>query len=959
MKPLDPQSNDHPRRGGAAAGLLALLALWLAVGCSPLRLLAPNQRLLTKVTIESRGLSAAQQERLLTLVQQKPNRNLPLPRLAIYQLGHSFYDSARIKRHLARIRARSDSAVAKAGTDSARVGRLATRRDRLLARKRTALEKGNSIMRLGEPPVLYDPTLSTRTVEQLKTYLHAQGYFRAQASYSDTAQAKRSPGGVVRNLLGRKPGRTAPLHDSLTGQRLHRRVAVTYRVQEGPAFTLSQLARIVPDSGVARVMAHSQGAALLHRGDAYNEDAIGLERQRLETLLKNAGYYDFRAQLITFEADTSFEKQQVRLRMLVASPPGGLRRYRLRQVTLLTDVSRTRALRATAGDTARPGGRRPRPQLGADTATARLAPNANRTGRISTANLPAGVTPAAVSDSLTASRLRRAGSRAAPRDTVRQDSVLIASRGPLEISSKVLVRQVPLRPGQLYNLTRTQRAQRQLSALDMFQFNTVTYRKVAADSRVSFDNVARDTTGADATPADTLRPALGPARPANPQASPAGYLDATITTSPSPRFSETTEFGGTYVADRVGPFGNLRLKWRNPFGGAEVLELSARAGLEGQLARLGDVASTGSYYTLQYGASAALVVPQFLVPFGLGNFLRNDQPRTRFSISNNYTRTPYYTRSNTEATFDYLWQTSVYQQYIFTPVDIGIVSTPFVSQTYQENLQYLRDNFGSPLYQSFRSIYEPSFSFTSLYNSNDINQTRSAHYFRWFVELGGLTRGLYRDAGWFEKTGLSVYNFYKITADYRRYYKLSPTTYLAWRLNGGVAQALTATPPAQTGDSEYIIPYDKFLFAGGSNSVRAWSPRRLGIGSYATIKADGTRDYITEQPGNVLLEGSVEYRFPLYSFIKGALFTDFGNVWSLQPDDRRVGSQFKLDSFYKQLAVASGFGLRMDFTFIILRFDIATKVYDPTVADAPWRLREALRTTTNQTIINVGIGYPF
>ncbi|NML64513.1 BamA/TamA family outer membrane protein [Hymenobacter sp. RP-2-7] len=960
---MDPQSNDHPRRRGAAGGrgLLALVALWLAVGCSPLRLLAPNERLLTKVTIESDGLTTAQQERMLTLVQQKPNRNLPLPRLAIYQLGHSFYDSARIKRHIARIQAKYADKIAQAGTDSARVGRLADRRDRRLARKRTALNKGNAIMRLGEPPVLYDPTLSARTVEQLKTYLHSQGYFRAQVSYFDTARAKRSPGGIVRNLLGSKPVRATPLRDSLTGQRLYRRVAVTYEVKEGPEFTLSQLARIVPDSGVARVIAQSQTDALLHRGDAYNEDAIGLERQRLETLLKNAGYYDFRAQLISFEADTSFEKQQVRLRMLLASPPGGLRRYRLRQVTLLTDVSRARALRATAGDTARLGRRSYRQQLAADTAAARVATNANRTGRISTANLPAGVTPAAVSDSMTASRLRRTGRRVAPRDTVRQDSVLIASRGPLEISPKVLVRQVPLRPGQLYNLTRTQRAQRQLSALDMFQFNTVTYRKVAADSRVSFDNVARDTTNADVALADTLRPALGPPRPPAALESPTGFLDATITTSPSPRFSETTEFGGTYVADKVGPFGNLRLKWRNPFGGAEVLELSARAGLEGQLARLdlNDATNTSSLYTLQYGASAALVVPQFLVPFGLGNFLRNDQPRTRFSVSNNYTKTPYYTRSNTEATLDYLWQPSVYQQYIFTPLDIGIVSTPFVSEAYQAQLDTLRIKFGSPLYQSFRNIYEPSFSFSSIFNSNDINQTRSAHYFRWFVELGGLTRGLYRDAGWFKDTGLSVYNFYKVTADYRQYYKLSPTTYLAWRLNGGIAQALTATPPAQAGDSEYIIPYDKFLFAGGSNSVRAWAPRRLGIGSFATTKPDGTRDYVTEQPGNVLLEGSVEYRFPLYSFINGAVFTDFGNVWSLQPDDRRPGAKFQLDSFYKQFAVASGFGLRMDFTFIILRFDIATKVYDPTVPDAPWRLREAIRTTTNQTIINVGIGYPF
>ncbi|QKG52546.1 BamA/TamA family outer membrane protein [Hymenobacter sp. BRD67] len=141
--------------------------------------------------------------------------------------------------------------------------------------------------------------------------------------------------------------------------------------------------------------------------------------------------------------------------------------------------------------------------------------------------------------------------------------------------------------------------------------------------------------------------------------------------------------------------------------------------------------------------------------------------------------------------------------------------------------------------------------------------------------------------------------------------------------------------------------------------MRAWAPRRLGTGSYATRFADGTRDYYTEQPGEVLLEGSAEYRFPVYSFIKGALFTDFGNVWTLQPDAARPGAEFLVNRFYKQFAVGSGFGIRMDFTFLILRFDIATKVYDPTEQGQPWRLGNALRHTDNQTVVNVGLGYPF
>jgi outer membrane protein assembly factor BamA len=937
--------------------LLSLGALLVAVGCSPLRLLQPNQRLLTKVAVESEGLTTAQQERLLTLVQQKPNRTIPIPKLAVYQLGHSFYDSTRIERKISSIRQHYADKLASAQGDSARTGKLLARRDKLLARRRTALEKGNSIMRLGEPPVIYDPSLSQRTVEQLTTYLRSQGYFRATATFTDSARSKRTLiASLLRPLGLRKPVHAVPLRDS-AGGRVHRLVTVTYQVKEGAGFTLSQLTRSIPDSGVARVVAGAQAATVLHPGDAYNEDLIGQERQRIETLLKNAGYYDFRAQYITLEADTSFEKNQVRLRLLIASPPGGHRAYRLRRVTVLTDVNQARALRLASGDTTRRAGRRRLAAPAADTTNLSGREAGSATGRISTANMPAGVTPAAVADSLSARRLRRAGRAAIPRDTVRQDSILFLSRGPLPITPSILARQLVVRPGQLYSQARTQLSQRQLSNLDMFRFNTLSYRKVSAEDG-----------GASAAPPDSTQ-ALTPGPRPLAQAAP-HYLDAIVTTSPSPRFSETTEFGGTYVAGLPGPFGNLRLKWRNPFGGAEVLELSGRAGVEGQLTQLGDNNNTtASTYTVQYGVTAALVVPQVLAPFHLGNFLRNYQPRTRFALSTTYTSSNYYTRSNTELTFDYLWQTSAYQQYIFTPVDLGIVRTRHISDFYQERLTELRVKQGSPLYRSFLPIYEPSFSFTSLYNSNDLNQTRNAHFLRIFAELGGLSRGLYRNEKWFENTGLSVYNFAKLTVDYRRYYKLSPLTYLAWRLNGGVAHALTRSLdpsplPNQPAELRYILPYDKYLFAGGSNSVRAWSPRRLGTGSYATLITDPatgkvSRDYFTEQPGEVLLEGSLEYRFPVYSFIKGALFTDFGNVWTLQPDAGRPGAEFQVRNFYKQFAVGSGFGIRMDFTFLILRFDIATRVYDPTETAQPWRLRNAVKHTTNQTVVNVGLGYPF
>ena len=328
---------------------------------------------------------------------------------------------------------------------------------------------------------------------------------------------------------------------------------------------------------------------------------------------------------------------------------------------------------------------------------------------------------------------------------------------------------------------------------------------------------------------------------------------------------------------------------------------------------------------------------------------------------------PEYTRSNFEFSYDYIWQRSAFHQYVFSPVVITLVNTPHTSETFQKLLDSLKRYSGSSLYRSFNKLIEPSVSFTSLYNSNDFNETRDAHYLRLFAEVGGLTRGLYQDAIYDKEngTGLQVYDFARISADYRRYYHLTPQTYFVWRLNGGAVHAITTT------DGHYVIPYDKSFFAGGSTSLRAWSPRRLGPGGFMpqrTVRdANGNeqlvRDYLSEQPGELLLEGSAEYRFPIYGFVKGALFTDFGNVWGLQEEKKangdylRPGAQFQLNQFYRQIAVGSGIGIRFDFTFLILRLDIATKIYDPTAfPDQRWALR---KFNTSDLAFNLGIGYPF
>ena len=878
--------------------MVPLLGLVLLAACSPFKLLRPGQRLLSRV--ELKGVVQADKERLTALAQQKPNNRFPLPKLAIYQLGTKFYDSVRIKNNLRAIQASYDVRLKAAGTDSATLGKLLVQRERKVNRKQLALDKGNAIMRLGEAPVVYDSALTRRSVEQMTTYLHSQGFFRAKVAATDTARYRRGP--VLRVLKGIGavlPGKSK--NDSLDAAKRYRRATVSYTISENKPFLYRLQPPSIPDSGVAAVVRQGQAATLLHENERYNETLIGQERTRLETRLKNAGYFDFRQQYITLEADTSYEKFTVRLRTLIANPTPdqGHRIYTLRQVRFVTDAGVGRTLRSATGDTLRRAGtseaRRARPNLG-------LRP-----------------------------------------DTIVTDSIRFAAYQQ-KYNTVLLARKVLIRPGQHYSLARTTQTQRLLADLDMFRFSTVNYRKVP-------DPPATDSAG------------LHPSK---------GELVAIINASPAPKFSETSEVGGTYVAYLPGPFLNLRLKTRNPFGGAEVLEVGVRAGFEGQLTRVAGVNrdnTSDQVYTTQLGATAALVLPQFLVPFRTSSLLTRYNPRTRFSLSETYVKRPEYTRSNFEFAYDYIWQRSVFHQYVFSPVVITLVNTPTVSDSFQVRLLRLQRTQGSSLYRSFNKQIEPSFSFTSLYNSNDFNETRDAHYLRLFAEIGGLTRGLYRDA-LYKATKLNVYDFARFSADYRRYYHLSPQTYFVWRLNGGVVHALTRTddPATPVDDTQFIVPYDKSFFAGGSTSLRAWQPRRLGPGGYTPVRSDGgqqVRDFLTEQPGELLLEGNVEYRFPLYSFIKGAVFTDFGNVWGLQErkdaqgNYLRPGAQFQFNQFYRQIAVGSGLGVRFDFTFLILRLDIATKIYDPTAfAGQQWALRN-FNSTANPISFNLGIGYPF
>ena len=151
-----------------------------------------------------------------------------------------------------------------------------------------------------------------------------------------------------------------------------------------------------------------------------------------------------------------------------------------------------------------------------------------------------------------------------------------------------------------------------------------------------------------------------------------------------------------------------------------------------------------------------------------------------------------------------------------------------------------------------------------------------------------------------------------------------------------------------------ILPFEKRYYGGGANSVRGWSARSLGPGSY---NAGTNIDYM-KQSGDIKLDLNLEYRTKLVWLLELAAFIDAGNIWTLK-DEGQVGGQFKFDTFYKQIALGYGIGIRLNFDYFVIRLDWGLKAYDPSRADGErWRFVPGW-DILKDTALHFAVGYPF
>ncbi len=406
---------------------------------------------------------------------------------------------------------------------------------------------------------------------------------------------------------------------------------------------------------------------------------------------------------------------------------------------------------------------------------------------------------------------------------------------------------------------------------------------------------------------------------------------------------------------------------RNVLKGGELLEFRLNAGIESQQNVTNtDVLSRTTFNTLEFGLGTALTIPRFVWPFHSWNDRFYTAPRTRIGVNYNRQIRLDFTREVFQTNIGYLWMNRARERFEVFPAEVSFARTARISQNLSDVLNQIQDPF---LQFSFTNYINLASRFA--YSVDNIN-TRGT-FMRVNIEFAGnalhaIYRALDIQDGQNPRTllGLPYFQYVRADLEYRKHWRHGENSKLASRVFIGVGLPL---------QNSIILPLEKRYFAGGTNSIRAWLARSVGPGGYGVY---GAR---LDQFGEMRLEGNLEERFPIFGKFQGAVFIDAGNIWTLKDTTAAKGdlANFAFNRFYKEIAVGSGFGLRYDFTYFVIRVDMGLKVHDPAfssgnrwviahIADKNWRqndwrselnINAPLSGRYPFTSFNLGINFPF
>ncbi len=377
---------------------------------------------------------------------------------------------------------------------------------------------------------------------------------------------------------------------------------------------------------------------------------------------------------------------------------------------------------------------------------------------------------------------------------------------------------------------------------------------------------------------------------------------------------------GTNTAGDLGAAASVTYQNRNLFHGSELLSVQLRGAFE---AITGLEGYQNEDY-MEYGVESKISFPRFVAPFLSNDFKRDVSATSELSFSYNMQNRPEFHRRVLSASWRYRWA-KPYDRWTYSlnAIDLNYIYMPWISSTFKHEYLDSESNRNAILRYNYEDLFIMRIGGGLTYNNG-------VTAFKANAEVGGNLLRLASTLMKFKENSNGQYTLFNIAFaqyvkgdfDITRVFRFDRNNSLVFHAGLGMAYPY--------GNSR-VLPFEKRYFSGGANSVRGWSVRGLGPGKFKGH--EGAIDFIN-QTGDMRIDLNLEYRTHLFWKFNGAFFIDSGNIWTLREYEVQPGGQFKLDEFYKQMAVAYGLGVRLNFDYFILRFDMGMKAVNPAYEDS-------------------------
>jgi outer membrane protein insertion porin family len=662
---------------------------------------------------------------------------------------------------------------------------------------------------VGEAPVLLSSIEPEKTAAIIANNMENQGFFDAHVDYEIHPSGKKA--------------------------------SIEYIVTTAEPYVINNVTFPSGSWELYKQVGLTEKNTLLTKGSRYDLDLLKSERSRIDSIMKQAGYFYFSPEYLLFKVDSTSgtRKVDIRVDVKLSLPHEATIPYTIQDIYIYPNYSVVRDSVAPEADT--------------------LVMNGYRY--------------------ITADSMFR---------------------------PKAILRAVALQPGKAYNRSDHDFTLSRLTELGVFKFVNMQFEELDSD-------------------ADS------------------GKLACRIYLTPTFKRSMRMELQAVSKSNNyAGPVLTASYRDRNIFKGAELFVLRGNASYEAQFMK-----NQPAYNAYEVGIDAELYFPRFVSPVHIKKESRLYMPRTQILLgASQVSRIQLFSVNSFKFISGYTWQESQAKRHELNPISINYLQLTQSTQQFEELLQA-----NLQLQNSYREQFTIGGTYSFIYNTQALpGFHHEDYYFNGNINLSGNTVSLIeRISGqdFSELFGAPYSQYAKFETDLRYYFRPSKKTRVANRIFAGIGMPY--------GNSK-ALPFIEQYFSGGPNSIRAFSARSLGPGSYRP-DPDSVSSYIG-RAGDIRIEGSTEFRFDIVSIFKGALFIDAGNVWLAHEDPAIPGGKFNPAKFLDDLAIGAGAGLRIDVSFFVLRFDVATPLktpYKTTVTNNT----ETRKPIGSNLVLNVALGYPF